>query len=67
MNITTRQYTYPRTTKSGEVAYYTSERKYKTKENTNYVGKQKCRDKITTCSDEEQMQKLLAYMESIGI
>lgn len=57
---------YTRILKSGETKTYYRTYTYKTKENTNHVGKQRCRDKVTVCNSEEQMQQILEYMDKIG-
>jgi hypothetical protein len=58
---------YTRTLKSGETKTYYRTYTYVAKTDTKHVGKLPCYNKITTCTEAEQMQKLLAFMDEIGI
>ena len=67
MSVRTREYTYPRTNRKGEEKLHTFTYTYKIKSEAGPLGKQKLRDKITSCSSEEQMQKLLIFMAELGL
>jgi hypothetical protein len=67
MSVRTREYTYTRINKKGEEVLYSFTGKYTAKTETKSVGKLKCYNKITTCTEFEQMQKLLTFMDELGI
>ncbi len=67
MSVRKCEYTYPRVNAKGEEKLHTFTYKYTAKTNTVHCGKQKLKDKVTACTDEEQMRKLLAFMVELGL
>jgi hypothetical protein len=68
MSVRTSTYTKTTTLKNGEIRKYTYTETYttKTKRKAN-MGKEIARKKLVSCNNQEQIDKLYAYMCEIGM